>query len=58
MGHGRAGLLLHIGMSGSGAAGAGLEKAQTSTGGPSREGREDLPDLQKAMASGVRPEEL
>lgn len=51
-------LLLYVVVSGSGSAGADLEEAQTSTGGPSREGREDLPYLPEAMASGVRPEEL
>lgn len=58
MGHGRAGLLLHIGMSGSGAAGADLEKAQTSTEHQGREGGKDLPDLPEEMAGGMRPEEL
>jgi hypothetical protein len=32
--------------------------AQTSTGGPSREGGKDLPYLPEAMAGGMRPEEL
>jgi len=45
-------------VSGSGAAGADLEEAQTSTEYQGREGRKDLPDLPEAMAGGVRPEEL